>query len=47
MYNLTNDFTYTVELDEDVVYDEEFSSINIARRQIDNNEYIDYDDFGW
>lgn len=47
MYNLTNDFTYTVELDEDVVYDEEFSSINIARRQIDNNEYIDYDDFSW
>jgi prevent-host-death family protein len=47
LYNLTNDFTYTVELDEDVVYDEEFSSINIARRQIDNNEYIDYDDFGW
>ena len=47
LYNLTNDFTYTVELDEDVVYDEEFSSINIARRQIDNNEYIDAEDFDW
>ena len=47
MYNLTNDFINTVELDEDIIYYEELSLINVAKKQIDNNEYIDYDDFGW
>ena len=47
LYNLTNDFTDTIEMDEDIVYEEELSSISIAKKQIDNNEYIDYDDFGW
>ena len=47
MYNLTNDFTDTIEMDEDIVYEEELSSISIAKKQIDNNEYINSDDFSW
>jgi len=47
LYNLTNDFTDTVEIDEDIVYEEELSSISIAKKQIDNNEYINSDDFSW
>jgi prevent-host-death family protein len=47
LYNLTNDFTDTVEIDEDIVYEEELSSISIAKKQIDNNEYIDAEDFDW
>jgi len=47
LYNLTNDFTDTIEMDEDIVYEEELSSISIAKKQIDNNEYIDAEDFDW
>ena len=47
LYNLTNDFTDTIEMDEDIVYEEELSSISIAKKQIDNNEYINSDDFSW
>ena len=47
MYNLTNDFTDTIEMDEDIVYEEELSSISIAKKQIDNNEYINSVDFSW
>ena len=47
LYNLTNDFTDTIEMDEDIVYEEELSSISIAKKQIDNNEYINSDDISW
>jgi len=47
LYNLTNGFTDTIEMDEDIVYEEELSSISIAKKQIDNNEYINSDDFSW
>lgn len=47
LYNLTNDFTDIIEMDEYTVYDEELALINVAKKQIENNEYIDAEDFDW
>lgn len=47
LYEVIWEFLETIQNSEDIVYDEELTLINVAKKQIENNEYIDAEDFDW